>query len=171
MEIETSQYVDVKLKAESLGCNFPTGIAILPQNFVTARVKSELCYEPTAYVVRELFQTSGILETPLEQEGDRFLIHLQESQFAELILPVIFVSSAFISQNPHLVSVALNVISNYISDWFKNVDSDVYGTPESVKFDLIVQTKKGDYTTVKYRGPVGGLDKIRKIIDGVHSDS
>jgi transposase len=43
--------------------------------------------------------------------------------------------------------------------------------PECVKFDLIVQTKNGNYTSIKYRGPIEGLDKIRKIIDGVHSDS
>jgi hypothetical protein len=67
----------------------------------------------------------------------------------------IFISSALISSNPAAVSVALGVISNYLTDMFK-------GTPDKkIRLDIAVE-RKGDRVSKKltYEGDAAGLDHI-----------
>ncbi len=168
MPIQTSDYISVKDRALSLGCNTPTGIAILPENFVNARTKGELFYGPAAYDLRENFQNGGIPETPLENEGDEFLTHLQESEISELILPTIFVGYALYVQNPHLIDLALSVIANYITDWFKNIGGK-QSTTVNAELNIVVETNGRKCVKVKYKGPVAGLDKVRAIVREINS--
>jgi hypothetical protein len=161
---QISEYTNVQAKAESLGCNVPTGIAILPRNFASAQTKSELYYESVAFEFRELFQKNGIRETPLEREGDRFLNLLQEGELTVSILPTLFVTTAFVSQNPHLVSLALDVISTYLTDWFKSIHGSTQQPSDNVELSIVVETKSGDCKRVKYNGPIAGLDNVQAVV-------
>ena len=61
-------------------------------------------------------------------------------------------------QNPELVSIALNVLSNYISDYFKG-----HKEP-NVKLNIVVQKSEIEYTNFMYEGPKDGLKEIEKVI-------
>mgnify|MGYP001274346583 FL=1 len=56
MLFKISEYVDVKKKAEQLGFDIPTGIALLPQNFDIATSKGQLVHESTTQTVRVLWR-------------------------------------------------------------------------------------------------------------------
>src|SRR2546425_3312229 len=56
MTIELFEYPSVTERAKELGCQVPTGIAILPRNFDTASTKSELLFESETPTVRILWR-------------------------------------------------------------------------------------------------------------------
>ncbi len=158
MTIQQFDFVDVGEKAKALDCNIPTGIALLPRNFESAESKDDLLHESSAPTVRVLFRNNGIIETPLEREGETFP-QISEKAFEEWIGPTIFVTSALLSQNPHIISVALGVISNYLTDWFKGVPGG-----RDAKLDIVVEEGKKSYRRIHYEGHVSGLKELVQIV-------
>jgi len=155
--VQIFDFVDVEEKAEALGCNIPTGMALLPRNFESAESKDALVHERSAWTVRTLFRDNGIAETPLEREGEIFY-GVVEKGLGEWILPIIFVSSALLNQNPHIISIALGVISNYVTDLFRRIPDY-----KNVKLDIVIETGKKTYIKVSYEGPVSGLEEVERI--------
>ncbi|MCT8090481.1 MULTISPECIES: hypothetical protein [unclassified Acinetobacter] len=73
--------------------------------------------------------------------------------------PTLLFTTAALTQNPELVSIALNVLSDYISDYFK-------GRKEpNIKLNVMIQKSKAEYTNLKYEGPKDGLKEIEKLIE------
>jgi hypothetical protein len=159
--MEIQEFVNVEEKAQSLGCNIPSGLALLPRNFEEAQFKEDLLHESSAPTVRVLLRNNGITETPLELEGERFP-QISEKAFVEWIGPTIFVGFMLLSQNPHIVSIALGVISNYLTDFFKGMPS-----VGKAKLDIVVETRKKTYKKIHYEGPVSGLEKITEVVKEV----
>jgi hypothetical protein len=56
MALQVSEYPSVGQRASELGCNIPTGIAILPSNFESAKAKGELYNASGASTVRALWK-------------------------------------------------------------------------------------------------------------------
>ena len=163
-ETEITSFINVADKATTLGCNVPTGIALLPRNFDTATNKDELMHESSAPTVRQLWRQAGIIETKLEDDGKRFP-QISEHGFVEWVGPTILVTSAWLSHNPEVLAVALGVISNYLTDIFK-------GNPDNPKarLHIIVQKENGEYRKVSYKGPVDGMKELPSIIEKAVSD-
>jgi hypothetical protein len=111
--------------------------------------------------VRKLWQQNNIIETPIEKPGEKLPL-VAEAAF-EWIGPTIFVSAMLLSQNPNLVAIALNVISNYLTDWFRGVVKET----RKVKLNVIVETKDGDYKKLEYEGPPEGLKNLSGVIKAV----
>jgi hypothetical protein len=73
--------------------------------------------------------------------------------------PTLLFTTAALTQNPELVSVALNVLSNYISDYFKGQRAP------NIKINIVIQKSKTEYTNFMYEGPKDGLTEIEKVIE------
>ena len=159
-----SDFIDVKKKAQEIGCNIPSHIALLPRNFDTALSKEELIHESTTPTVRVLWRQNGITETPLEQPGEKFPF-VAEKAF-EWVGPTIFISAMLLSQNPHLVTIALNVISNYLTEWFRGIPRD----RRKAKLRIIIETKSGCYKKIEYEGPPDELKVLPQVIREVHNE-
>lgn len=160
--IQVHDYIDVKKRAEELGCGIPTSLALLPRNFEIARSKDELFHESSILTIRKLWRQNGIIETKIEKDGEKFP-YTQENAF-EWVAPVIFVSAALLSQNPHVISIALGIISNYLTDWFKGISGS-----GKVKLDIVTGTKAGDYKIIHYEGDADGLEQLPEVIREVHN--
>lgn len=163
MGIQIYDFASVIEKAKELGCNIPTGLALLPRNFESAESKEDLLHESSTPTVRIIFRKQGIKETPLEYEGEKFP-QISEKKFDEWVGPIIFASYALLSQNPHIISIALGVISNYLTDFFKGIPGE-----KRAKLDVVVETKNRKFKRVHYEGPISGLGKILEIIREVSS--
>jgi len=154
MNIEVFDYFDVKKRASELDCNQPTSLALLPENLATARSRQELVYRQSTSTVRELWSRVGIVETDIQREGDTF----QEIQVkgGEWIGPIIFVGAAAISQNASLISIALGVVSNYLTDLFKgNLNQ------KQMTLDIVVEQTKGKtYKRLHFEGSVRDFKNI-----------
>ena len=57
--LQVSHYIDVKKRAQELGCNIPTSIALLPRNFEISASKEELIHESTTPTVRVLWRKTA----------------------------------------------------------------------------------------------------------------
>ncbi len=160
MAIEVSDYPDVGERAEALGCNIPTGLALLPRGFDIASSLDELLHESSVPTVRSLWRQSGIQETKLEAEGQHF--PYIEEKSGEWIGPTIFLASALYTQNPGIIAVALNIISNYLTEHlFKGYP----GAPKA-KLDIVLENAKGKGAKrIHYEGDPQGLSEVAHIIE------
>jgi len=165
MSIQQYDYVDVEKKAQILGCNIPTDLALLPRNFEDAEFKDDLVHEDSVPTVRILFRQNGITETSIERDGEKYP-QISEKAFEGWIGPTIFVSFALLNQNPHILSVALGVISNYLTDIFRGIPQH----QNKASLNIVVQTtKKKTYKRIHYEGPISGMEQIPNIIREVSS--
>lgn len=162
MPVQISDYVNVEEQANRLGCNIPTGLALLPHNFADAKTKEDLVHESSTSTVRVLWDQTKIPETNIEKQGEKFPQVMEEA--FEWIGPVIFVGYGLYIQNPRLISTALEVISNYLTVWFKGIPR----SQRHVKLDVVVETPKRTYKRVHYEGSKEGLKELPRIIRQVN---
>jgi hypothetical protein len=163
MATTVTDYIDVRMKAAELGCRYPQGIALLPINFDSAASVAELRQASEAATLRKLFVAEGL---PVEDivDRDRRPPYVKNKGF-EWVAPVVFVSASLYSQNPALVSVALGVVANYATEFFKGLGAD-----HEVKLDIVVGKKGGAYKKVAYKGPVDGLKDLAEVVREVSHD-
>lgn len=162
--IKVKEYLDVKKRAEELGCNIPNSLAILPRDFANAKSKGDLLHEDTTSTVRVLWKQEGVIETPIEKAGESIPAILEESFY--WVGPTIFFASTLIIQNPHLIDIALGVISNYLTDWFKGLTEG----RKKATLDVVVETKSGSYKEIHYEGAIEGLEELPKVIRSLHDE-
>jgi hypothetical protein len=158
-KLEVKDYVDVKKQAAKLGHTIPDEIVLLPSSFESAQSRNDLVYAAGTDTVKKLLVQKGLPVVKLEQDGQEYP-HTVQHAF-EWIGPVILFTAAAVSQDPAIVSVALSVISNYLTDWFR-------GEPKEnrrVSLKIVKETKDGDYKTVEYSGPIEGLHEVGEIVD------
>ena len=156
MTVIVTDYASVADHAAELGCVVPTGIAILPENFADATVRSDLLYGSEAATVRKLFRNSHFPIDDILPPGERVpAIHNKHFEWA----PLIFISAALLSHDPNAVSVALGIVSNYATDFFKGMPN------KKVKLTVVVEKKKDrSCKKVDYEGDVAGLASLAKIV-------
>jgi hypothetical protein len=152
-----AEYIDVRGKIAQLGCRNPEGMALLPINLESAASMAELLQASEAATIRKLLVAEGI---PLDDILDRRRRppYVKNKSF-EWVAPGLFVSASLYSQNPALVSVALGVVANYATDFFKGMSGE-----HEVSLNIIVERKNRTYRKVSYLGPVEGLKELAEII-------
>lgn len=161
MTIQISEYVDVQDTARRLGCQIPLSIAVLPRNFSTANDLSELVHAGEACTVRQLLKKTGIVESRLEKDGDSFPC-MVEKHF-EWAGPLLFFAAAELSGNPEIISVALGIISDYLSEVFKGASKSGV-----IKLDVVVEmTAKKQTTKISYSGGIESFHELQEIVKEV----
>jgi hypothetical protein len=156
MTVSTADYIRIADRAAELGCNMPTGFAIMPENLDTAATRGGLIIRGEGSTIRKLLKNRQLPVQDFLPSGERpGFVHNKSHDWAAFI----FISAALLSNDPSAVSVALSVISNYLTDMFK-------GTPDKkIKLYIAVE-RKGDYVCKKltYEGDAAGLAEIADAI-------
>lgn len=149
--IGVSDYPSVQQRLEALGCPFPSGVAVLPANFETITDRSEMKEVAEAPTIRKLLRSGGLPVSTLLPQGETSRFVLNRS--AGWTGPAIFISAGLLSGNATAVSLAMGVLTNYLSDFLKGAQRQ-----KGVSLDVIVE-RKGDRVCKKisYQGPVEGL--------------
>ena len=149
---------DVGERAAALGLNRPVGLCILPRGFFGSGALAGLVYDDNTQDLRVLLRRAGLPPDPIEPAGVR--IPYQAEYDASLVLPTLFLGAAFWSANPHLVSVALNVLSNYVTDWMKGVSGAA-----RVHLSIVVERTDTTKTTrINYDGSPEGFKTVEKAV-------
>ncbi len=165
--ITVTDFCDVSERARFLGLNNPEGLAFLPRNFEHATTFDELLHEDTVDTLRALFRNSEIPETRVEQPGQKIPVIVEKS--FDLVCPAFFVGGVLFSENPHLLSLALSIVANYATDFFKGTPG-----PNEVTLSMINAVEKEDgskvYKKVEYKGPVEGMAELRKTVGKVFTN-
>ena len=164
MAIETSGYINVSQRITELGCRYPRGLAFLPANFESASSIAEFRQHSEAATLKKLFRSAGLPHDEIVEQAQR-PPYIQNNSF-EWVAPTIFVSSALLSSDPNLVAVALSVIANYATDFFKGISGD-----KSVKLKLVVEkTKTKTCTRISYEGDIDGLSTLSDVVRSIADD-
>jgi hypothetical protein len=163
MPITITDYADVTAKIAELGC-LPLGadLTLLPLNFDSASSIGDLRHASETSTIRKLLIQENLPFRDLVERGQRPPYIKNKS--SDLILPTLYFSAVSLSQNPLLVSIALNIISNYVYDCFRG-----RGAGRTVKLHIVAEdAKKGRFRQIAYEGTEEGLstlaDAIREAI-------
>lgn len=158
MTTTISEYIDVRQRISDLGCLSPAGLALLPSNFETASDISTFRQVSESATVRTLLRTSSI---PLDEllSKEQRSPYIQNNAF-EWVAPTLFVSVGVLSQNAPYLSVALSVIANYATDFFKGMSGE-----NQVQMDIVVERSKSKICKkITYKGPPEGLKDLPEVI-------
>lgn len=158
MTISIHEYIEVPPKLASLGCREPLSVTLLPRNFATAQTFGELVHESNCATVRTLLRSAGIEEKRIEHEGAK-IPYVQENDFT-WVGPILFFAAAEVSRNPEIISVALGVIANYLTDFFRGIPGG-----RRVTFDVVIeQTRSKKTVRVHYDGSPEGFKELPEAI-------
>jgi hypothetical protein len=164
MTTNISDYLDVGERIRLLGGQMPVNLALLPANFETAASLTDFRQVSEAATVKTLFRQSGIQLDDIGRAGQR-IPYVQNNAF-EWVAPTLFVSAALLSDNQSSISIALGVIANYATDFFKGMSGK-----NQVTLDVIVErTKSKTYKRISYKGDPEGLKSLPKIISEMADD-
>jgi hypothetical protein len=161
---QAKDYVDVKKHGEKLGVTIPDAVVLLPLTFESAKSKSQLIDAPHTDTVRKLLEEQGIHAEKLKDDGQEYPPLVQHA--VDWIGPTIFFTAAAISQNPEIVSIALGVISNYLTDFFKGAPKE----ERRARLKIVKETEDG-CKSFDYEGPAENLGQVKDIMDRFDNES
>ena len=160
--IEVSDYINVSSKLEELDCSPPEGIGILPERFDTCTSTDEFAQLSRTRAVVKLFEDNHIPVSVIKKEGQNLPhIHTASSEWFTGVGPTFFVSAALLAENPHIISLALSVLANSLTDLFKGAkegNADLEIVTEKVE-------KDGSKTYKKVRCPA--TPEVLKELPGI----
>lgn len=158
MPTTVTDYSDFQERLSERGFLVPTQLALLPSNLETAKQSDELFFASSAATIRKLLKQSGIVETPIESPTKK-LPELQQNDFS-LVLPALFVGYSLWSQNPALLNVALSVVGNYATDFFKGIAGQ-----RKVRLDIVIERSRGkEFKRIRFEGSPDELKDLPKVI-------
>jgi hypothetical protein len=133
-------------------------LAILPEYFESAAQITDLRHRSEAATIKVLFRTNGLSLDEIVPTSPA-IPYIQNNNF-DWACPTIFVSSALLSENPMAVSLALSVLGNYVTDFFKGMSGR-----KTVKLSIVVERRgRKLYKKIKYEGDIAGLSELPKIV-------
>ena len=158
-----SDYIDVSKKIADLGCRYPQGMALLPINFESATSRGEFLQASESATIKKLLRAQAVPLDDIVDRSERPPYIKNKSH--EWVAPIIFVSASMYAQNQMLVSVALNVLGNYATDFFKGTHAT-----HDVNLNIVVEKKNKTYKKISYKGPVEGLKDLSQVIQEATDD-
>jgi hypothetical protein len=80
--------------------------------------------------------------------------------------PIIFVGSAVLSDNGILLNLALGIVSNYLTEYFRG-----FGKTPTVKLELIVEKAPNrDYRRLTFEGPPEAIPTLSEAIEALRDE-
>lgn len=149
--------LDFSEKLRELKLTLPDNLAFFPDNFETAQATSDFIFTDSMLDLNKIFQQENKVFVPVFGQ-DTELYRTRKS--SDVYLPAIFFGLSQLTENSTIVSVSLNVLSNYVYDLCKGSSGN-----NTAHVDLYVETKeKGKVKKLIYNGNVEGLKELDKII-------
>lgn len=164
METAVNDYLSVADRMETLGCQMPGGLVILPDNFGTASMPDDFVYAATATTVRTLFRNHGIPCDGLTPPGQRPKYASYKN--AEWVGPVFYISWSLLTESGAPWLATLEVMKDYLTGYFRGRPA-----PTIIKLTYIVETTPGrTYKKLDYEGNIEGMDKLPATLRAVADD-
>lgn len=149
--------LEISKRLDELGLALPENLAFFPENFDTASTKGDFVFTDSMLDLSKIFKQDNSISIPaLGQDTELY----RARKSADIYLPAIFFGLSQVTENSTIVSVSLNVLSNYIYDLCKGTSGK-----KTAHVDLYVETKeKGKVKKLSYKGSVEGLKELDKVI-------
>lgn len=152
----TIEEYKVEDKFEKLNLSLPDNICFFPENLLTAKKKAEFIFTDNMIELNKYFKLNELDLSILGGDTEHYRIRKN----ADIYLPTIFFSLSAIAENFSVVSVLLNVLSNYVNDALKETIGK-----KKVHVEFHVETKeKGKVNKIYYAGSCEGIKGLEKVI-------
>lgn len=148
--------VELNEQFKKLNLAVPQLLTFIPENVETALTVDDFIFTDT---LTDLKKTLRLQQVDVSVLGDKKpQMHARKS--ADIYLPALFVSGTALLANPHLISVALNLVSSYVYDFFKGTTGR-----KTVSFEIYIDAE-GDRKTKKiiYKGDAEGIKNLTNVI-------
>ena len=157
MTTSITEYTNVRKRLHEMGCNDPLGFTLLPNNFESVSSIADFRQAGEAATVKTLLRSAKLPHTDILPPEER-PPYIHNNSF-DWLAPTLFVSFGIVSQNPHLISLALSVIANYLTDFFCGL-----GGEKKIKLDIVVEKNNSHHCKkISYEGSVEGLVELSDI--------
>ena len=134
---------------EMLDLTLPEEITFFPENLLTVEKKDDFIFTDNIIELNKHFKLNQLELSILG--GDTELYRSRKN--TDIYLPAIFFSLSAIAENSSVISVTLNVLSNYVYDTLKGTIGK-----KKVNIEFHIETKeKGKVKKIDYKGDVEGL--------------
>ena len=164
MTTNISDYIQVFEKLDELGCKYSEGIAILPENFETATSTTSLIQLAESATIKTLFRNNDIPYSEIRRENEK-PSYIQNNAF-QWIGPTLFFSASLLLGNPEMIAIALGVIANYLTDFFKGADGD-----KIAKLNIVVGNPKSEnFKHISYEGHIDGIPSLADVVREVSNE-
>jgi hypothetical protein len=151
LSIQPAEQIDAETLKRAAG-----KVLLLPNNWPP--LGNEPVYAASTESLRKLYFQKGIDVETLTPVTP--LTHLEDLRALDWISPTLLVTSLLMTQNPGAVTIALNIISSYVTEIFKGIKGD-----PQVKLTVIqTETNRGKARKIRYIGPVSGLNDVLKVL-------
>ena len=128
----------------------------MPENLEEAKSKEEFIFSDSLSDIEKIFKENNVSFSQLGGFSDQYRIRKNADWWG----PSLFFGASILSENSNVVSIALNVLSNYLTDFFKGSFSD-----KKVKIEIYVEERKDvKFKKITYEGGVEGIKELEKII-------
>jgi hypothetical protein len=165
MTVTVEDYISVDQRVKELGCCLPTKLAVIPIRFESAAFYSDLFDASHTSTVLKFFKKYDVPVASFFQSTEP-LPYVVNKHF-QWLGPTLFIPLALLSENPQIVSLAIGVLGNCITDFFKGIPI----RQRNVKLDMVVETTKaGTYKKLTYEGDVEGLRQLPQVIQELSND-
>jgi hypothetical protein len=152
-KIEESNLIN---KLKELEIDIPESLTFLPENITEVNKKSDFIFADSTTDFKKVFRLNEIQTTELISDSSIY----RTRKSADFYGPAIFISLSMLSENQHLIAIAINVASEYCKDFFKGTIGK-----KKVKLDIYVEThKKKTVKKISYEGDSEGIKDFTEII-------
>lgn len=159
MAIENHALPDFMAKLTRLGAAPISEISVVPDNIFSATEVAELVQAAEADTLRTLLNQNQIPYQELFDSNEGIVYHQNYSD--DWFGPTILIPLAALLQNPNVTSVILGLITNYLYDAFKGSKT------QTVKLNIIRETKTGEFRKLSYSGPIEGMAELSSILERI----
>ena len=148
--------INLQAKLEELNLKIPSTLTFFPENIEEVKQKEDFVFTDSMLDLNKIFRQENLDITVLGTDTELY----RTRKNADIYLPAIFFSLSLVTENPSIVSISLNVLSNYIYDLCKGS----FGK-KTAKVEFYIETEKeGKIRRISYSGDSEGLKDLSKII-------
>lgn len=160
-EIESDIQFEVMFKKNRF--NLEQAIYFLPENLDDGVIESEFIYPEATTDLRKILKEHNVDVRYLTENKPLLRSRKSSTWFG----PTFLITSSMLINNPELVAISINIMSSYLYDFFKGTIGD-----KQAKFEIIIENKnKGEFSKIKYEGPVSGIKRLEKVINSLGNDN
>lgn len=160
MKKNITNYLNLDNRLSELGIDASCDFLIIPENIESANSKEDFIFTETAIDIKKLLKINDVRIELLQSKE----LKLKQRKAIDYFAPVLYIGFSMLSENYPIVSKALELLSNHISDYFKGK----FGS-KNVKLEVIVETKpKSEYKKINYEGEIEGLKEVAEMIKALN---
>jgi len=150
---------DMSGRFKELGLIRPVSVCILPSNFLGAEKQDDLFFAASAPDLKVRLRHAGVFLEKITPEGLK--IPYRDDRDNTLVLPTLFLAACYLSENPNLLNIAIGVVANYVTDFFK-------GKCGAKRVKCSVHVERTDKKTVKKIDYDGDSEQFGKFIETIN---